>query len=156
MEWLEPLRGQVVGLDTAPIIYFVEEHPIYLETVRPFFEAIDRGEFQAVTSAVTLLEVLVHPLRQNNTELASKYRDILLNSNGFACVPLSPKIAEGAAELRSQYNVQTPDAIQLATAILEGASFFFTNDARLPSSPALQLLIVDELKQQRPAQQEFQ
>jgi len=25
MEWLEALRGAVVGLDTAPLIYFVEE-----------------------------------------------------------------------------------------------------------------------------------
>ena len=145
MEWLEALRGQVVGLDTAPIIYFAEEHPIYLGTVRPFFEAIDRGEFQAVTSVVTLVKVLVHPLRQNNTELASKYRDILLNSNGFACIPLTPEIAEEAAQLRSKYNIKTPDAIQLAMAIHEGASFFFTNDTHLPSLPALQLLIVDEL-----------
>jgi predicted nucleic acid-binding protein len=141
-----------VGLDTAPIIYFVEEHPIYLEAVRPFFEAIDRGEFQAITSVVTQLEVLVHPLRQNNIELASKYRDILLNSNGFTCASLSSEVAEEASQLRSQYNVQTPDATQLATAAHEGASFFFTNDAHLPSLPTLRLLIVDELKQQRPDQ----
>jgi hypothetical protein len=42
MEWLEALRGAVVGLDTAPLIYFVEENPTYLPFVRPFFEAVDR------------------------------------------------------------------------------------------------------------------
>ena len=60
MEWVADLSGKVVGLDSAPLIYFIEEHPAYLATVRPFFEALDRGEFTVVTSMVTLLEVLVH------------------------------------------------------------------------------------------------
>jgi len=43
MEWLETLRDTVVALDTAPLIYFIEENPAYLPIVRPFFEAVDRG-----------------------------------------------------------------------------------------------------------------
>ena len=80
MEWLNDLRGKTVGLDTAPLIYFIEENPTYLEVAKLFFEAMDRGDFTVVTSTVTLLEVLVHPLRTNNAELAEEYRDILLNS----------------------------------------------------------------------------
>jgi hypothetical protein len=34
----------------------------------------------------------------------------------------------------------------MATAILEGASFFLTNDARLPSLPGLEVLVFDELR----------
>jgi len=60
MEWLKALRGTIVGLDTAPLIYFIEENPSYLPRVRPFFEAIDRGDIQVVTSVLTLTEVLVH------------------------------------------------------------------------------------------------
>jgi len=79
VEWIDDLQGKTAGLDTAPLIYFIEENPAYIETVKPFFEAMDRGEFLVVTSTVTLLEVLVHPLRSNNRELATEYRDILLN-----------------------------------------------------------------------------
>ena len=63
MEWIRALRGSVVGLDTAPLIYLIEENSIYLRVVRSFFEAADQGEFQIVTSMLTLTEVLVHPLR---------------------------------------------------------------------------------------------
>jgi predicted nucleic acid-binding protein len=63
MEWLRQLRGQTVGLDTAPLIYFIEQHPDYLEHVRAFFTAMDAGDLQVVTSSVTLTEVMVHPLR---------------------------------------------------------------------------------------------
>lgn len=61
MEWLTALRGAVVGLDTTPLIYYIEENPDYIGAVQPFSKAIDRGEVHVVTSAVTLLEVLVHP-----------------------------------------------------------------------------------------------
>jgi hypothetical protein len=37
MEWLIQLQGQVVGLDTAPLIYFIEQNEVYLESVRAFF-----------------------------------------------------------------------------------------------------------------------
>jgi hypothetical protein len=59
MEWLAQLQGQVVGLDSAPLIYFIEENPTYLEMTDALFEAMVRGEFRVVTSVVTLLEVLV-------------------------------------------------------------------------------------------------
>jgi hypothetical protein len=70
MEWLDAFRGTVVALDTAPLIYLIEENPIYLPIVRPFFERLDLGEFRVVTSVVTLAEVLVHPMRQGDHELA--------------------------------------------------------------------------------------
>ena len=67
MEWIDGLQGKTVGLDTAPLIYFIEENPTYLEATKLFFEAMDRGDLTIVTSTVTLLEVLVHPLRSNNS-----------------------------------------------------------------------------------------
>jgi predicted nucleic acid-binding protein len=61
-------------------------------------------------------------------------------------VELTPHIAEIAAQIRGTYNLRSPDAIQMATAIHEGASFFLTNDARLPSLPGLQMLVLENLR----------
>lgn len=94
MEWIEALQDRIVGLDTSPLIYFIEENPTYLSTVRPFFEALDRGEFQVVTSTITLLEVLIHPFRQKDPHLALQYRDILLNAEGLVTLPLAWDITE--------------------------------------------------------------
>ena len=147
MEWIAALQGKVVGLDTAPLIYFIEEDEAHLETVRPFFEAMDQGEFGVVTSVITLLEVLVHPLRRGDTVLAQQYRDILLSAEGLTTILLSHDIAEEAARLRAAHNIRTPDAIQMAAAIHAGASFFLTNDDRLPVLPELTVLVLDELKE---------
>jgi predicted nucleic acid-binding protein len=105
------LQREIVGLDTAPLIYFIEENPEYLNAIRPFFIAVDRGDFRLVTSIIILLEELVHPFRHGNTMLAQQYREILLNASHIATIPLSCAIAEEAARLRAEYNIRTPDAI---------------------------------------------
>ncbi len=144
MGWIDDLQGKTVGLDTAPLIYFIEENPAYIETVRFFFEAMDRGDFLVVTSTVTLLEVLVHPFRSNNRKLAAEYRDILLNSK-LTILEVSTSIAEQAAQLRAAHNIRTPDAIQVSAALSAGASHFLTNDIRLPEIPSIQIFSLDAL-----------
>jgi predicted nucleic acid-binding protein len=145
MEWLISLRGQVVGLDTAPLIYFIEQNESYVERVRAFFQAMSRGEFQVVTSTLTLTEVLVHPLRSGNGELAQQYRDIILDQENLRTLPVSVEISEIAARLRATHQLRTPDAIQIATAIQGGATFFLTNDARLAVVPDLSILVLNNL-----------
>jgi predicted nucleic acid-binding protein len=145
MGWVETLRGEIIGLDTAPLIYYIEENPKYLSTLQPFFEALDRREFSIVTSTITLLEVLVHPIRQNNHQLVQQYRNILSNAVGIEMFPLDINISEYAAQLRGEYNIRTPDAIQMATAIQAGATYFLTNDIALPEIPDLRILVVENL-----------
>jgi len=148
MEWVNSLKGKVVGLDTAPIIYFIERHPLYVDMMRSFFQAVQRDECAVVTSTMTLLETLVMPLKQGNIDLAYQYRNILFKTKGHTTFWLSPPIAEEAARLRASYNIRTPDAIQMATAIFGGASFFLTNDIHLPSLPNLKTLVLEDLKKE--------
>jgi len=124
----------------------VEENQTYLEMVDPFFDAMMGGEFRVVTSTVTLLEVLVYPLRSADSILAQQYRNVLFNSQYLRTIEVDAEIAETAAQLRAIHNVQSLDSIHKATAVREGASFFLTNDVRLPSLPGLQVLVLDELR----------
>lgn len=145
MEWLKPLFGQTVGLDTAPLIYFIEKHPVYLPLLQPFFEAVERGDIEIVTSALTLTEVLVHPLRQGDTRLARQYSRILLNASHVKTLAISPAIAIEAAHLRASQGYKTPDAIQLATAQNGHATFFLTNDEARAKTPGLQVVVLKHL-----------
>jgi|HubBroStandDraft_5_1064220.scaffolds.fasta_scaffold101169_2 predicted nucleic acid-binding protein len=145
MEWLKALSGAVVGLDTAPLIYLIEENSAYLPIVRPFFEGVDRGEFRVITSVVTLAEVLVHPMREGDHDLADQYRRILLQAKHVVTLPVSEAIAEQAAELRARHGLRMPDAIQLATAVSGGATSFLTNDTQLPSLPSLNIMVLNNL-----------
>jgi hypothetical protein len=37
------ITGKLVAFDTAPLIYYLEEHPDYLPIVSEMFDAFDRG-----------------------------------------------------------------------------------------------------------------
>lgn len=120
---------------------------------RSIFDALDRGEFTVVTSYITLLEVLVHPLKQGNADPAEQYRTILLNSPHVQSLPVSADIAEEAAQLRATHNVRTSDAIQMATARHAGATHFVTNDIKLPDLLGMPLLVLDRLRANETNQQ---
>lgn len=145
MGFLDDLQGQVVGLDTAPLIYFIEQHPTYHPILKPIFAALSAGQFTAVTSTITLVETLVQPFRTHRPDLAQVYQEILLNAQHLTCYNLSPVIATNSAEIRAQYNFRTPDAIQLATAVASSATFFLTNDRTLQRFPLIQVVLVDSL-----------
>lgn len=36
MEWVDSLSGAVVGLDTTPLIYYMEANPAYIAMLDPF------------------------------------------------------------------------------------------------------------------------
>jgi predicted nucleic acid-binding protein len=121
MEWIEALAGTIVGLDTAPLIYLIEENPIFLPFVRPFFEAVDRGEFRIVTSILTLTEVLVHPMRRGDKELADQHRRILLHASQVTTAPVSEIIADEAAQLRARpYHPTQLNGVKLFQGPLKG------------------------------------
>jgi predicted nucleic acid-binding protein len=145
MGWVEDIQGQAVGVDTSPFIFSIEAHPKYLAVLRPFFQAVNRGECSVVTSTVTLLEVLVHPIRHGDEALAHPYNDILLSSPNISTIPLTPATAQAAAELRATHNLSTPDAIQLATALDLRAAAFLTNDRDFPDVDGIQILKLRDL-----------
>ena len=142
---VDDFRGNVIGLDTTPLIYFIEKNARYHPVIRPFFVALDQEHFRVVTSVITLVETLIHPLRHNQHELASRYRRILLNTPQITTFNVSPDIAQKAAEIRAVYQIRTPDAIQLATALQGGADFFLTNDHALKKFPAVDVIVVEDL-----------
>jgi predicted nucleic acid-binding protein len=141
---VEQLRGQRVCIDTAPIIYFIEKHPKYMNLLHPLFIEIDAGNIEAITSTITLLEVLVLPLRNNNEILAEQYREILLYSEGLTTFEIFHEVSELAANLRAKHNIKTPDALQISTGITYKANLFLTNDPSLKRIPDIKVLVLDD------------
>lgn len=135
-----------LAIDTAPFIYFVERHPIYLDRMRSVFKFIDTGTIAGFSSTVTLTEVLTQPFKTGNTTFEKEYRNILVNSNNFTLVPINISIAERAAQLRAQYNLKTPDALQVSSAVATGCDAFLTNDMGLKRVKEMRVLVLDELE----------
>ena len=129
-----------VGVDTAIFIYWIEEDPRFMPLVEPLFEEVAAGTREMVTSALTLLELLVVPYRAGNADLAQRYEELLTNSRGIAVIDLSRDQLRIAAQLRAATGVKTPDALQLAAATSAGCTAFLTNDRSIPAIRGLRVL----------------
>jgi predicted nucleic acid-binding protein len=129
-----------IAVDTAIFIYFIEEHRRFLPQIAPLFEEASRGKRELLTSALTMLELLVVPYRTGNRALAQRYEALLTRSRGIRLVELSHDQLRAAAQLRASTGVKVPDALQLIAAIGGGCTTFLTNDRRLPPVPGLRIV----------------
>ena len=144
MGLLKEIGAGPVGLDTSIFIYLIEEHPRYLPLLEPMFLALDDGDLRAATSALTLLETTVMPLRQGNMAVVERYEVLLTRGSGLRLVDIDRRVLRAAAHLRAVTAVKTPDALQLASSMLAGCPVFLTNDDRIPSIPGLRVLCLDD------------
>jgi predicted nucleic acid-binding protein len=111
-------------VDSAPIIYILEDHPELAAVFRPVFEAHEQGLVRFAVTTVTLAEVLTGPLSKGDEVLAEKYRATL---RSWFVVDLDPETAESAARLRAALKLKLADAVQAASALAIGADALVTH-----------------------------
>ncbi|TAN49806.1 MAG: type II toxin-antitoxin system VapC family toxin [Betaproteobacteria bacterium] len=117
--------GALVLVDSAPIIYVLEQNPRFAARFRPLFERQAAGEVQFAVTTITLAEVLTGPLKAGEEALAKRYRAIM---ESWQVVNLTADIAESAARLRASLGLRVADAIQAASAIAVNADALVTHD----------------------------
>ncbi len=140
----EIFAGKRVFIDTAPLIYFIEDKNSYRKILTEFMAHVEAGDVILVSSTLTLMEVLVQPLRMNRHDIVKSYEEIMTRSQSLQLVEFDIFGARKAAEIRAKYNFKTPDAIQMAIALLSKADIFLTNDKKLVISE-IQSITLDEL-----------
>ncbi|MDI6732015.1 MAG: PIN domain-containing protein [Candidatus Margulisbacteria bacterium] len=118
-------------LDSMVFIYHLEEAPKYINTTLKLFHSIEKGEYQGITSAITLAEILVKPYQRGQYEVVQDYRTILENFPNLSICAISPAIADTAAALSAKYALRLPDALQISCALENSADMFITNDRKL-------------------------
>jgi predicted nucleic acid-binding protein len=123
--WAGLPQGATVMVDAAPFIYVLESHPQFADQFVGLFEAELRGDVVIALSTITLAEILTGPLKAGKPALAKRYEKGL---SLYEVVSVSTPIAVLAAQLRAQYRLKLPDAIQIATSLEIGAAAFVTHD----------------------------
>jgi predicted nucleic acid-binding protein len=127
-------------VDSAPIIYVLEDHADLAPAFRCVFEAHDKGMVRLAVTTVTLAEVLTGPLRGSDEVLAERYRATL---KSWFVVDLDAEIAESAARLRAALKLKLADAVQAASALAIGADALITHDRDFSAVRDLRILGVE-------------
>ena len=131
-------------VDTAPFVYYLDHSLQYFELARLFFTRCCERPTNLVTSVLTVEEYLVHPFRMGAfAQINLFYR--FLQMTEFEVVKISESIADQAARLRARYpGYKAMDALQIATALIEGCDIFVTNDKQLRQTEEIRCVTLDE------------
>ena len=145
---LDRLRGvlqrhQQIALDSSVLIYQLETNPKYVGLTDVVFAWVALPKSRAVTSTITMTEVLVPPYRASDQKLADNFYGLLATYPNLEWIPLGLEIADLATRVRAQHNLRTPDAVHAATAIYRHATVLVTNDPVFSRIPDFDTLILD-------------
>jgi len=132
-------------IDTMAFIYHFEGNPDYTPFTRALFELVEEGEVWGVASTLTLMELLVRPKRLGDLIAVEDYKYALANFPNLRLRSLDSEVAEKAAEIRARHSLRPPDAVQIATAMVEGVEALVTNDLKLKGVGEIETIIMGEI-----------
>src|SRR5919205_1336576 len=101
MERLTAILGRRVYLDTNIFIYTIEGYAPEAAFLRELFAALEEGRFAAVTSELTLAEVLVKPFELDREDVVAGYTELLVPSERLTVPPVGRAILVEAARQRA-------------------------------------------------------
>lgn len=137
-------RHRTIYLDTSIFIYFIERHPHYHKFCKTLFEEIEMGRIHALTSTLSLLEVLVQPYKLKREDIVLKFYSLLTTYPNIEWVELTLEVSDVAARIRAEHGLKTPDAIHAASALIYGAEGIVCNDGVFRKIEGIECLLLDD------------
>ena len=123
--------GQVIAIDSVIFIYVWNRQPEFFGPAKRVLEKISSGQAAGIFSQIGMVGLLTGPKKLRRTSMALLYSERVKNFPNLSVLNLNDNIVDLASSLRAKYNLRTPDAIHIATAIDAGADKFVTNDKSL-------------------------
>ena len=136
----------LVYLDASSLIYSVERVEPYRTLLEPMWQGAQDGNITIVGSTVLVVEALVKPIRDGDTEIEMQYRE-LFGASGVRLLEASYEVFEDAARLRAETGLAIPDALHAATALRAGCALFISNDTDFRRVEGLPVVVLDDLIQ---------
>ena len=136
-------RHRRIALDTSVFIYQLESNARYLALTDSVFSWVERTGHEAVTSTITMTELLVPSYRSNDEDRVDAFYGLLSTYPNLQWIAPDLETADLAAKLRAGYRLRTPDALQAATALRAKATGLITNDPIFARVGELETAILD-------------
>ncbi len=133
-----------VYLDANGFIYSVERVEPYRTLLEPMWRQARTGEFDVVSSDITVLETLVKPLREGDEVVETLLRS-MFDAHEVGLIPATRELWEDAARIRANTGLKTPDALHAATALQTRCTLFISNDTDFRRVAGLSVVILDDL-----------
>jgi predicted nucleic acid-binding protein len=126
-----------IYLDANTFIDLLEGEPALSSTLQSLFERLRSRPGLAMTSELTLAEVLAPGVRRVSIteQQRQAYLDLIVFGGHIELAPVSREILYATADLRRSITMKLFDAIHLATAISRQCRFFVSRDTDFKRMP---------------------
>ena len=139
-------RHRRIALDTSIFIYQLQANPRYVDLTHHVFSWLERPPASAVTSTISMTELLVQPYRDSDEGCIDAFLSLIPAFPNLDWIAPDLEIAILAAQLRALHRLRTPDALQAATAVRAQATALITNDPDFDRlSSLLEVVVLDRL-----------
>ena len=138
-------RHRRIAVDTSIFIYQLEAHPRYVDLTDPVFAWLEHPQHAAVTSTITMAELLVQPYRNSDERQVDEFYGLLTTYPHLDWIAPNLTIADKAARIRAAHRLRTPDALQAATALQSEATGLITNDSVFERVKEFETLVLEHL-----------
>jgi predicted nucleic acid-binding protein len=138
-------RHSRIAIDTSIFIYQLEANPRYLALADSVFAWVERAGHEAVTSTITMTELLVPSYRDDDERRIEEFYGLLSTYPNLRWIAPDLEAADTAARIRATHKLRTPDALQAATAIQANATGFITNDPIFARIEEFETVVLDRL-----------
>lgn len=127
-------------LDANIVNYMIEGTEPFRARLGQLTDALDAGHLTAVTSELTIAEVMVKPFASADDKFIRSYRQLLGDSSALEMIPVSRAIIEESAMLRASMGGTLADGIHVATATVSKCLYFISEDAGIKAPSGLKLV----------------
>ncbi len=131
MNQLAPLRR--IAFDSNALIYFLEDRQPYVNYVAQAVSLMDSGQAIGIISTVAEMELLVKPMREQNTVSLGRIEIFLQQQHNLNVRSVDRIVAQRAAEVRVRTRLAPLDSIIVATALEEQCEVIIGNDSVIAS-----------------------
>ena len=138
-------RHRRIALDTSVFIYQLENNPRYAGLTDRVFSWLEQPARRAVTSTITMTELLVQPYREGDQRRVDEFYGLLSTYPNLDWIAPSLDVADIAARIRASQGLRTPDALQAATAVHATVSGLITNDPVFKRVTGFETMVLDEI-----------
>ena len=135
-----------IALDSSILIYHLEDINPFSSLTQHLFAEIGFSNLICVVPVLCITELLAKPYQVEDLQKVKACEEFIFSIPTGVLASIDFEVAKEAARIRGVYNLHTPDALFVATALKNNCDAFITNDLALKrvSSKEIEIIILDE------------
>lgn len=137
------LKGARIYFDTNIFIYMLEGNRELSKPIDILQKGLQAQDFSVHSSELVFTEILPPLVRDGKTKII-KLTVSFLSQRIFNISPIDRDISIQAGYLRGSSKMKSPDALHVATALMQKCDIFLTNDKGIKTPKGLERVILSD------------